>query len=85
MNIETQMHARTQRSDDVRSPHVLTLNINFLNFLHFLNFQVLKPVEKPEDRLSFENPNPFIQEKDEEKVQICPRMIKWVIACALFD
>ena len=33
-------------------------------------FQVLRPVEKPEDRLSFEKPNPFVQGKDEEQVSV---------------
>jgi len=74
---ETAQEPPQDEGNSINSPHNLALEATFIN--HNFSQQVLKPVEKPEDRLSFENPNPFIQEKDEEKevASVAYRYRKW--------
>jgi len=73
---ETAQEPPQDEGNSINSPHNLALEATFIN--HNFSQQVLKPVEKPEDRLSFEKPNPFIQENEEEKVaSVAYRYRKW--------
>jgi len=74
---ETAQEPPQDEGNSINSPHNLALEATFIN--HNFSQQVLKPVEKPEDRLNFEKPNPFVQEKDEEKevASVAYRYRKW--------
>merc|ERR1719378_1117442 len=51
---ETAWDPPQDEGNSINSPHNLALEATFIN--HNFSQQVLKPVEKPEDRLSFEKP-----------------------------
>jgi len=74
---ETAQEPPQDEGNSINSPHNLALEATFIN--HNFSQQVLRPVEKPEDRLSFEKPNPFVQGKDEEQevASVAYRYRKW--------
>jgi len=74
---ETAQEPPQDEGNSINSPHNLALEATFIN--HNFSQQVLRPVEKPEDRLNFEKPNPFVQGKDEEQevASVAYRYRKW--------